>query len=99
MEFTLSVNNNLEIINNDTSKIKAVVVGTGVVTVTSGGLTKEFDIQVLERASLDMDLISGEHADSLVEYIEPINIDSISLMGESNEAVLEDGIPPEPEQP
>ena len=99
MEFVLSVNSNLEIINNDTSKIKAVAVGTGIVTITSGGLTKEFDIHVLERASLDMDLISGEHADAVVEYIEPINIDSSSLMGESNDIVLEDGIPPEPEQP
>lgn len=69
MSYTISVNENLQKVNNNT--IKGINVGPGVITVTSGELTKTFNINVKDYNMLnDITVESGEGSDGDIT-IEP----------------------------
>lgn len=62
MSYTISVNENLQKVNANT--VKGIVVGPGIITITSGELTKTFNINVKDYNMLnDITVESGEGSD------------------------------------
>lgn len=88
MNYTLEVNDKLEVIDSLINKIKAINAGTAEITITAGTITKKFNFEVFDLLNVNADLLAGERIEFDMETVDPTNIEVSYKVGEKDDFTI-----------